>query len=335
LLHEVVRDVVAQTAKETLEIRRRSVAPTALRMLIVHSCAGCTTNFPTSTSISRRHCGRRSHGDAHFQLGQPYSAASSWHPCRGLADGSFPYTERGESSPAGSSALSVDASLVRRRAIPADQVGETFAAVPARSGPREKIGCQRRDDTSIGPVTGRRAQAISDGADHRENLAGLRSADMLTVTLRLGSPSGCRSGEVEPSGVLRAPLHPNTRAIWFLRIDTAICPWNAWSQSQRLTSITSALAWQPTRAWPVPCLRSGWGRFASACSGARPVVRAVGIANGRARKSRSMRSTHWRAASPSTQEGRIQVTPSPGGYDAANDPRNRFLLGGASATRCC
>ena len=47
LLHEVVRDVVAETAKEALEIQRRSApAPVKLKELIVALMRAYATNFP-------------------------------------------------------------------------------------------------------------------------------------------------------------------------------------------------------------------------------------------------------------------------------------------------
>jgi AcrR family transcriptional regulator len=91
LLHEVVRDVVAQTAKEALEIQRRSDSPPVkLRMLIVALMRAYATNFPYQYVYIQEGIAVNSHGDAHlFKLGQQYERCLVDILAEGLADGSF------------------------------------------------------------------------------------------------------------------------------------------------------------------------------------------------------------------------------------------------------
>ena len=91
LLHEVVRDVVAQTAKEALEIQRRSdPPPVKLRMLIVALMRAYATNFPYQYVYIQEGIAVNSHGDAHlFKLGQQYERSLVDILAEGLGDGSF------------------------------------------------------------------------------------------------------------------------------------------------------------------------------------------------------------------------------------------------------
>lgn len=91
LLHEVVRDVVAETAKEALEIRRRSApAPVKLKELIVALMRAYATNFPYQYVYIQEGIAVNSHGDAHlFKLGQQYERCLVDIIAEGLADGSF------------------------------------------------------------------------------------------------------------------------------------------------------------------------------------------------------------------------------------------------------
>jgi AcrR family transcriptional regulator len=91
LLHEVVRDVVAETAKEALEIRRRKdPAPVKLKELILALMRAYATNFPYQYVYIQEGIAVNSHGDAHlFKLGQQYERCLVDIIAEGLADGSF------------------------------------------------------------------------------------------------------------------------------------------------------------------------------------------------------------------------------------------------------
>lgn len=94
LLHEVVRDVVAETAKEAQEIQRRSdPAPVKLRELILALMRAYATNFPYQYVYIQEGIAVDSHGDAHlFKLGQQYERCLVDILAEGLADGSFSST---------------------------------------------------------------------------------------------------------------------------------------------------------------------------------------------------------------------------------------------------
>ena len=142
LLHEVIRDVVAQTAKEALEIRRRSdPPPVKLRMLIVALMRSYATNFPYQYVYIQEGIAVNDHGDAHlFKLGQQYERCLVDILAEGLADGSF----RSASEPK-ILAYGILGALnwTHRWFNPAgrlssDQVGESFAELFLRGlAPRE------------------------------------------------------------------------------------------------------------------------------------------------------------------------------------------------------
>ena len=91
MLHEVVRDVVAQTAKEALEIqRRKEPPPVKLRNLIIALMRSYAANFPYQYVYIQEGLAVNSHGDAHlFKLGQQYERCLVDIIAEGLADGSF------------------------------------------------------------------------------------------------------------------------------------------------------------------------------------------------------------------------------------------------------
>jgi AcrR family transcriptional regulator len=91
LLHEVVRDVVAQTAKDALEIQRRQATPPEkLRELIHALMRRYAENYPYQYVYIQEGLAVNSHGDAHlFKLGEQYERSLVGILAEGLADGSF------------------------------------------------------------------------------------------------------------------------------------------------------------------------------------------------------------------------------------------------------
>jgi AcrR family transcriptional regulator len=134
---------VAQTAKEALEIQRRSdPAPVKLRELIVALMRAYAANFPYQYVYIQEGIAMNSHGDAHlFKLGQQYERCLMDILAEGLADGSF-----SSASEPKIIAYGVLGSLnwTHRWFNPegrlsSDQVAETFADLFLRGlAPREK-----------------------------------------------------------------------------------------------------------------------------------------------------------------------------------------------------
>ena len=91
LLHEVARDVVAQHAKDALEIqRRKEPAPVKLHMLIVALMRSYAANYPYQYVYIQEGMAVNSHGDAHlFKLGQRYERSLVDIISEGVAEGSF------------------------------------------------------------------------------------------------------------------------------------------------------------------------------------------------------------------------------------------------------
>lgn len=91
LLHEVVRDVVAQVAKDALEIqRRKEPPPLKLHKLVVALIRSYAANYPYQYVYIQEGMAVNSHGDAHlFKLGQQYERALVDIISEGMADGSF------------------------------------------------------------------------------------------------------------------------------------------------------------------------------------------------------------------------------------------------------
>ena len=91
LLHEVVRDVVDETAKAALEIRRREESPPVkLRQLILALMRSYAANFPYQYVYIQEGLAVNSHGDRHlFNLGEQYERCLVDIIAEGLADGSF------------------------------------------------------------------------------------------------------------------------------------------------------------------------------------------------------------------------------------------------------
>jgi AcrR family transcriptional regulator len=97
LLHEVVRDVVVQTAKDAMVIRKSNdPPPVKLRKLLVALMGSYAANFPYQYVYIQEGLAVKSHGDGHlFKLGQQYERCLMDIIAEGLADGSF----RSESDP--------------------------------------------------------------------------------------------------------------------------------------------------------------------------------------------------------------------------------------------
>ena len=91
LLHEVVRDVVAQTATGALEIQRRKAPPPEkLRELILALLRSYAANYPYQYVYIQEGLAVNNHGDAHlFKLGEQYERSLVGILAEGLADGSF------------------------------------------------------------------------------------------------------------------------------------------------------------------------------------------------------------------------------------------------------
>ncbi len=143
LLHEVVREVVAETAKEALEIQRRKAPPPAkLKELILALMRRYAANFPYQYVYIQEGIAVNTHGDAHlFKLGQQYERCLVDILAEGLADGSFCSASEPKII-----AYAILGSLnwTHRWFNPegrltADQVAETFAELFLRGlAPREK-----------------------------------------------------------------------------------------------------------------------------------------------------------------------------------------------------
>ena len=91
LLHEVAADVVAQNARDALEIQRQNEpAPVKLQKLIVALMRSYAANYPYQYVYIQEGMAVNSHGDAHlFKLGQQYERSLVGIITQGMSDGSF------------------------------------------------------------------------------------------------------------------------------------------------------------------------------------------------------------------------------------------------------
>src|ERR1700730_16211698 len=94
LLHEVVRDVVGQSAKDALEVQRADEPPPVkLQRLILALMRSYAANFPYQYVYIQEGLAVKSHGDRHlFNVGEQYEGCLVDIIAEGLSDGSFSST---------------------------------------------------------------------------------------------------------------------------------------------------------------------------------------------------------------------------------------------------